>query len=60
MIQETITTEQLGKLLDFIDSLEKLNPVDWVAIYEACADYDIPLIKPGAKAGDSKECGSPA
>jgi len=41
-----ITEEQLGNLFDFIDSLEKLEISDWVAIYEACADYDIPLIKP--------------
>lgn len=41
-----ITKKQLSKLLDFIDSLDKLAPEDWLAIYEACADYDIPLIKP--------------
>mgnify|MGYP001609856876 CR=1 FL=1 len=41
-----ITQKKLGKLLDFIDSLEKLSASDWLAIYEACADYDIPFIKP--------------
>lgn len=43
---ETITTTQLRKLFDSIDSLNKLDISDWENIYGACADYGIPLLRP--------------
>lgn len=46
-----ITQEKLGKLLDYIDSLGKLSPADWLAVYEVCADLDIPLVKPKSLKG---------
>jgi len=45
MTEETITVEQLNKLLDFIDSLEVLSASDWESVCDACADFDIPLMR---------------
>ena len=42
---DTITIKQLDKLLNHIDSLNKLTASDWESICDACSDFDIPLVK---------------
>jgi len=42
-MKETVTFEQLRKLMDHIDNLEKLDSNDWESIAEVCNDLEIPL-----------------
>lgn len=43
---ETITTEQLARLLGFIEYIDRLGVDDWDALCQVQADLDIPLTRP--------------